>query len=188
MNYVTTNWCWEGTPSGYSSPIIYSSASVGIVASVPAGAGVTPWPRDAAGAVTVAALDEELTRIGLPPTGLLTAGMSLGAVSTAAAQLILQARGCAITSNLTPSLNGVYSTNAAAQQAITSEAVYIQVASKFSNGQATRGWPDAAGGLHTFTTTQFISFAEAMAQQVDAIAGALQANPVVVPNNQQTIP
>jgi hypothetical protein len=186
--FNASNWRWTGAPQGYASPITYSSASGGLVSLAPLGVGVTPWPRDAAGAVTVAALDEELTRVGLPPTKLLAEGASLGAVSAAAAQRILQARGCAIASNLTPALNGVYSMDPAAQQLITYEAGYIQVANKFTNGQATRNWTDAVGGLHTFTTAQFITFAEAMAQQVDIIRTALQANPVTVPGNGQTIP
>jgi hypothetical protein len=78
VTYTPSNWYWSGQPSGQSSPIIYSSASAAVVPStnsayvawlaVPNFA--TPWPKDATGAVTTAALDDVLTAAGLPPTGL----------------------------------------------------------------------------------------------------------------------
>lgn len=85
--------------------------------------------------------------------------------------------GVEITSTGTPALNGTYAIDPASQQAITSEALYIQVttvqgAAKFTNGQTTKGWPDRSGTPHTFTTAQFITFAEGVAQYVDALATA----------------
>jgi hypothetical protein len=88
--------------------------------------------------------------------------------------------GVQITSAATPALNGTYACNPAAQQAMSAEALYVQAttaggAGKFTNGQTTKGWPDASGALHTFTTVQFVSLAEAIAQYLDALATALAA-------------
>lgn len=84
--------------------------------------------------------------------------------------------GVAITSTGTPALNGTYGITLEAQQKITSEQVYIATTGKFTNGQTTRGWPDAAGTLHTFpSTAEFTAFAEAVAGYVDALAAALAA-------------
>lgn len=103
-------------------------------------------------------------------------------------QLLQQARaayglalasGVQLTSTAAPALNGTYACDQVSQQQITSEAVYIQVttaqgAAKFTNGQATKPWPDRAGVPHTFTTDQFIAFAQAVAEYIDALATALQ--------------
>lgn len=79
MAYNPSNWYWLGQPSGQSSPIIYSSAAGAVVPSNDsayiawsAGRSATAWPKDQAGAVTAAALDEVLTAAGLPITGLAT--------------------------------------------------------------------------------------------------------------------
>lgn len=70
------NWYWLGTPSGYGSPILYSTASNGLVsltnatylAWVAAGGTANPWPP--IGAPTTAGLDALLESVGLPATGL----------------------------------------------------------------------------------------------------------------------
>lgn len=85
-----------------------------------------------------------------------------------------------VNSTSTPALNGVYAFDSQSAQNITSEALYIQVttaqgAAKFTNGQTTKPWPDTSGALHTFTTTQFITFAEAIAQFTDSVVTASQA-------------
>lgn len=79
-----------------------------------------------------------------------------------------------ITSTGTSALNGTYAVDPATQQKIIAEAVYIQVTGgigvgNFTNGQSTRGWPDITGTPHTFDTTHFVPFAEAVAQYVDAL-------------------
>lgn len=91
-------------------------------------------------------------------------------------QLIALAAGIVLTSTGTPALDGTYSVLPDAQSKITSEALYIQTTAaqggaKFSNGLTTRGWSDATGTSHTFpSTNSFISFAEAVAQYVDAVS------------------
>lgn len=79
-----------------------------------------------------------------------------------------------VTSSGTPNLNGVYALDTVSQQKIIYEALYIQTtggaaSGRFSNGQSIRGWPDSSGTLHTFNTTQFINFSEAIASYVDAV-------------------
>jgi hypothetical protein len=97
-----------------------------------------------------------------------------------------------VNSASTPALDGVYSFDPVSSQNMTAEAVYIQAttaqgAAKFSNGQTTKPWPDAAGNLHTFTTSQFITLAEGLAQFADAVVTAAQngiafpAGPVQIP-------
>lgn len=76
--YNPSNWYWLGQPIGQSSPIVYSSSvgalistsNAGYVAWLALGNGATPWPKDETGAITTAALDDVLTSVGLPPTGL----------------------------------------------------------------------------------------------------------------------
>jgi hypothetical protein len=100
---------------------------------------------------------------------------------------LLIAAGLQIASASTPALNGTYAIDPASQGQITGEALYIQVttgqgAARFTNGQATKAWIDASGGAHVFTTAQFISFAEAVAEYVDAvIAGSRPPQPVSIP-------
>jgi hypothetical protein len=77
MSYNPANWYWAGQPVGQSSVIIYSSSQNAVVTAdnaayvaflaVP-GNSATPWPKDETGKITVAALDAELVRVGLPPT------------------------------------------------------------------------------------------------------------------------
>jgi hypothetical protein len=80
--YNPANWYWIGQPVGQSSAIIYSSASHAVVQPTDAGyvsflanvGPATPWPQDATGAVTVAALDAVLVNASIPqpPTGITT--------------------------------------------------------------------------------------------------------------------
>lgn len=76
MAYIASNWYWLGQPAGQPS-IIYSSARGAVVPPTDLayvawslGNFATAWPKDETGAVTVAALDDELVRAGLPATGL----------------------------------------------------------------------------------------------------------------------
>lgn len=103
-----------------------------------------------------------------------------------------------VRSSSTPALNGLYSIVPSMQAQITAESVYIQAtglqgSAKFTNGQATKMWPDSSGAYHTFTTVQFILFAEAVAEYVDALLTALATaqattHPLVVPPQPVTIP
>jgi hypothetical protein len=91
------------------------------------------------------------------------------------------AAGCAIQSAGTPTLNGTYAIDDAARANITAEALYIQATqaqgqAKFTNGQATKAWPDKTGARHEFTTAQFIDFAEKIAEFYDAFLAALDAS------------
>lgn len=104
--------------------------------------------------------------------------------------------GVQITSTSASALNGTYAVDPATQPLITSEAVYIQAtgaagSAKFTNGQTTKGWPDLSGTLHTFTTAQFIAFAEAVAQYIDAVnvaqQNALAGGAWVAPSSALTI-
>jgi len=78
MFYNPANWYWSGQPAGQTATVIYSSARGALVAAtdaayvawLAAGNAPTPWPRDATGAVTSAALDAVLEAAGLPATGL----------------------------------------------------------------------------------------------------------------------
>ncbi|MGH6976700.1 MAG: hypothetical protein ACREED_06715 [Stellaceae bacterium] len=84
------------------------------------------------------------------------------------------AAGIAITSTGTPSLNGTYALDPQTRSNITAEQVYIATKGTFTNGLATKPWPDKSGALHTFqTTAEFTAFAVAVAQYVDALNTAL---------------
>ncbi len=72
---------WTGKPTGYASTIVYGSARSGLVSAPDTdaaylawqaiGHAAWPWPVDASGATTIAALDAVLTSGNLPATGLL---------------------------------------------------------------------------------------------------------------------
>ena len=82
--------------------------------------------------------------------------------------------GVAISSTGTPAINGTYAIDQASQGKLTSEQVYIATKGSFTNGLASRSWPDANGTFHTFTSvTLFTNMAVAIAQYVDALATAL---------------
>lgn len=83
------------------------------------------------------------------------------------------AAGVQITSTATPTLNGTYSLSESSLSRITAEQVYIATTGKFTNGQTTRSWLDAAGAAHIFpSTAAFTAFAEAVAQYEDALIAA----------------
>jgi hypothetical protein len=96
------NMFWIGQPSGQSKPIIYSSAKGAVttendpdyVAYLAQYFAATPWPKDATGAITAAALDDVLTSYGLPVTGLAAATQAqlLAHVSQKCAALLANMR------------------------------------------------------------------------------------------------
>ena len=100
---------WQGQPVGQSAPILFGSARGGIVAAPSTDAAYAawralgyvawPWPNDATGAKTTAALDAVLESYGLPPTGLTQPTL---AQLQAALNAALDATADAITIALTP--------------------------------------------------------------------------------------
>ena len=101
------NWYWSGQPSGQTSTVVYSSAKGALVPATDAtyvawlagGNVATPWPKDANGAVTPAALDAVLQAAGLPATGLVAPAQAQLQASLNAA---LEATADAVTVALTP--------------------------------------------------------------------------------------
>jgi hypothetical protein len=115
-----------------------------------------------------------------PPTSAqLTAAFSgyAAAATAQAGQVAFSAAivaGVQIASTGTPALNGTYALNDTSLARINAEAQYIDNKGTFSNGQATRNWPDQSGALHLFpSTAEFIAFAETVAQYFDALETAL---------------
>lgn len=82
--------------------------------------------------------------------------------------------GLTVTWSTSTALNGTYVLDGATQTNINFEVVSISVNSTFTNGTASRNWPDASGGFHTFNTTQFKAFATAVALYVDQLTAAVQ--------------
>lgn len=117
------------------------------------------------------------------------AASNLAAATTCQATV---AGGLAIASTGTPSLNATYATDGAAQLNITAENVSILVNGTFTNGQVTKAWLDMNGGAHTFSTSQFKTFATAVGSFVDqaisAIATLSQGQNATCPAASMTIP
>lgn len=76
------------------------------------------------------------------------------------------AAGISITSAGTPALNAVYATTTQAQNNVAGIAAGIASGQGLPHGAATINWPDAAGGLHAFTSAQFMAFADALRNYV----------------------
>jgi hypothetical protein len=98
-----------------------------------------------------------------------------------------------VNSTSTPALSGIYAFDPTSSLNVTAESLYIQVTTKFTNGQTTKPWPDTSGALHTFTTAQFMAFAEALALFVDSVMTASQTaaqagQPPAWPSGPVTIP
>ena len=108
-----------------------------------------------------------------------------------AACTALLVAGMALTSSGTSALDGIYPCDPTSQQRIVAEALSIQVAGKFTNGQTTRAWYDTSNAGHTFDTTQFTAFSEAVGQFVDAALVALEVGLTTAvwaaPSNAYTI-
>jgi hypothetical protein len=70
--YNPARWYWLGTPGLYSSAAgaLISTSDSGYMAWLEGGNVASPWPIDATGAETLAALDAVLIAAGLPPTEL----------------------------------------------------------------------------------------------------------------------
>jgi hypothetical protein len=100
--------------------------------------------------------------------------------------------GLAVTSTATAALNGTYAVDPTTQFNINSEVVSILTNGTFTNGQTTKPWPDASGAVHTFTTTQFKTFATAVSNYIDGLmttrATLLAGGSASWPANTATIP
>lgn len=166
--------------------------------------GYTLAPVTVAAPPVVNPLTQTLVQDALPTliSGVWTLGWTVVALSQAQ-QAVAQAlagqqafntavaAGVAVTSTSTPAINGTYSCDATSQGLMTAEAVYIAESTAlgsatFTNGSTTKPWADAAGALHTFTTTQFLTFAMATARYVDAVTTAVQTG-AELPSNTVTI-
>ncbi len=77
--------------------------------------------------------------------------------------------GIKITSSGTPALSATYACDATWQAYINAEVVSLLLNGAFSNGQATKDWPDIVGGSHVFDATHFKDFATKTAAYVDAM-------------------
>lgn len=142
---------------GYSSPIIYSSASKAIVPPTDPGyvaftaTGITPqfWPRDATGAVTTAALDAVLVAAGMPPTGL-TAPTNAQLNSYANAKVVSLLSG-----EKTYPISGVGSI-VCAELPAAADLLSIN-AWGLANPSATQQWTDDAYNVFTLTGAQAVT-------------------------------
>lgn len=174
MSYDPFDYYWL---VGNKVGLVFSSAAPGYVQQTDSGyveflaAGKLP-----ARILCDGELADVLIKAGAPSGTIIAAGAtSIGNLPSAAGLAAIIATGCKITSTATPALNGTYGIDPVSQGQVTAESIYIQAttaqgSAKFTNGLTTKPWSDALGGLHTFTTTQFISFAEALAQYVDGLA------------------
>lgn len=89
MIYAASNWYWAGTLGLYSSAAaaLVAPTAPAYLAWIASGGVATPWPVDATGAQTAAALDAVLTAARLPASGLVppTQAQLAAAVTAAAA-------------------------------------------------------------------------------------------------------
>lgn len=133
-----------------------------------AGTAVVAWyagPQDAAGKPGYTTIDSADARF--------VAWQNAQAAAASFAAAI--GAGVAVTSTGMPALDGTYALDQASLNTMTSEQVYIATKGTFTNGGATRNWPDRSGALHLFpSTAEFTLFAEAVAQYYDALLTALQ--------------
>lgn len=184
MKYNPSNWYWvvSNRPG-----VVFSSAAAGYVATT--NAAYTSWQASGGFPTNILSdgeLSDVLTKAGQSPSVVAAAGWtSMGNVAPQDAGTALMAAGFQLTSTGTPALNGIYAIDKQSQQLLTSEVLMVQTAGKFSNGSTTRSWSDAAGTQHTFTITQFIAFAEAVASYVDGIYAGVSA---IVANQTPTWP
>jgi hypothetical protein len=88
-----------------------------------------------------------------------------------------------VNSTSTPALSGVYAFDPTTQAKLMAVSLYIQVNSKFPDGQTAFPWPDTSGTMHSFATTaQFQTFATAIADYATAIdLGQTPTAPVTIP-------
>ena len=105
------------------------------------------------------------------------------------AQLAMNAlyNGVTITSLSTPAINATYACDSQTTGDINAEITSIMLNGVFADGLSTIQWPDAVGGLHTFSITQFKTFATALAAFVSGIRKYATGVIPSLPSNQITI-
>lgn len=83
------------------------------------------------------------------------------------------AAGLTVNWTTSTTLNGLYSLDDTARFNITAETVAILTNAVFTNGIASKNWPDTSNVFHSFNVSQFKAFATAVAKYVDDLASAL---------------
>lgn len=78
-------------------------------------------------------------------------------------------RGITITSESNNELNGTYRCDLPHKQVVLSEMVLVKITETFSTGEVTMPWPDADDVPHTFSTSQFTSFGQAVSKFFAAV-------------------
>jgi hypothetical protein len=191
MIYSSVSWYWI---VGNRPGLVFSAPASAYVATDDAGYVAF---QESGGIPTRIAEDGLLAHV-LWQAGLNQAAMSagitslgpIGAISGADAVGMLSSLGILFSSTAEPTLGGIYPLDTVSQQKITAEALYIQVAAKFTNGQTTKAWYDMSGSPHTFTTAYFIQFAEAAAAYIDALlswAPEFVADPTTTPPSNTVV-
>ena len=111
------------------------------------------------------------------------------AQQAAARAALLISSGLVVLCTGNPSLDALYPVDQVTQNQITSIAEYVDITGTFPNKQTMLTWPD--GELHSFTISQFVEFAEAVADFVAAVEIAAntmaQGGTPMWPTNQATI-
>jgi hypothetical protein len=178
MSYDPANWYWSGQPTGQSSTIIYSSSSGSVVAandtayvawqavlSFPHNA-PSPWPNDATGEITFAALDAVLERAGLPPTGLAAPTQMSLLTYANAKQWALATGGYTVTVNSAPL---IFPTDVVSMGLITGKAARLAQ----PNPPASFAWQTPTGFV-TVAAADFIAVATQIADFVQSTFDALE--------------
>lgn len=97
--------------------------------------------------------------------------------------------GITITSTGTPSLNGVYAANPAAQGNLLAVQTYILTNAKFPGSSGTYPWLDASGAAHIFpSVAEFEAFATAVANFVADCTMIILTGTGTLPVATATIP
>lgn len=105
------------------------------------------------------------------------------------AQLAMQAlvSGITVSSASTPALNGTYACDALSQADIVAIETSLNAGKGFPGGTATFNYPDAAGALHSFSETNFTSFAAAVRDFVYACKSVIAGQSTALPPSAVTI-
>ena len=97
--------------------------------------------------------------------------------------------GLAITSTGTSALSGTYAVDQLTQDHVQSEMISLLASggTAFADGSASVAWPDMAGGLHTFSLTEFRAFALAIGAYVAALYKCINGTLSTLPAATATI-
>lgn len=99
--------------------------------------------------------------------------------------------GVQITSAGTAALSATYACDATWQGYVNAEVSAILLNGAFTNGQATKDWPDMVGASHVFDLAHFKDFATKLSAYVDSVLAAKRAllggTPTAWPSNAKTI-